>query len=267
MQPINYTRIRQRLVSLPDNSQCRTCGFWDVRDPEVQRRMNEAGRMLYEARCRCPSPAARQRTAARHIGWANLPHQGLMHRTFSNFMPRRGTAAALSAAQAFVAGAPWNILVLVGPTGVGKSHLLEAIGRACLDAGVQVRYEQVAEFINRYRAANSEDAEQTVWALTEWYRTFPVILLDDLGLERPTGYAAERIVALVEDRLASGQRLACATNLSQDEVRQSYGPRLASRLWDQSTGQVHTVTIAAEDYRTERSLRRSKTAPKQRTEA
>lgn len=256
-------KIGQPRIVFPDDTQCKTCVFFFTEHPEVRRRVAEMesnpvrrSQRLKEASCRCRErEAAEKARAQRRISWANLPHEREgFQRTFDNFKPAKGAEAGLAAAREFAEGKGCRILVLVGETGTGKSHLLEAIGRAAIAAERSVRYEQVRPYVEAYREASSLGAERNVWDLDEWYSTFPALLLDDMRGESVTEFHAERLLAAVESRLMYGGRLALATNLAEDEVAARYGARLASRLWDRSDrAAVRVVVMTGKDYRRVRS--------------
>ncbi len=99
--------------------------------------------------------------------------------TFETFVVGKGNRLAHAAAQA-VAESPakaYNPLFLYGGVGLGKTHLLHAIGHECLDAGLQVRYVSSEEFTNdlvdAIRSRNTA-------VFRERYRRVDVLLIDDI---------------------------------------------------------------------------------------
>ena len=85
------------------------------------------------------------------------------------------------------------------------------------------------------------------------YARAPVLLLDDLGAEKTTEWAAEKLTALVAERYRTGGRLVVATNLDFDQMAEKVGNRIADRLFDDRTGKVLSVTLTTSSYRTGRS--------------
>lgn len=183
-------------------------------------------------------------------GLANLPHEQVgKHRTFANFIPREGAMKALEAAREFTNHFVPQTLVLSGISGGGKSHLLEAIGRVYVDREQLVKYDTAAAMADRFRATNAQDSELSSQDVFNWYRGFPVLLLDELK-EGTTEYAADKVLELVDDRLQNGGRLVIATNLTSEQVKDDFGPRLRSRLFDTSdTNVTYHVNMRCEDYR------------------
>ena len=166
--------------------------------------------------------------------------------TFANFTDRQGTEDALETALDFTVGNSPPVLVFVGPPGSGKTHLLEAIGRQFLDQGRTVRYELVAHLLQRLRSSFNMNEESRVM---EVCYGADVLLLDDLGLEKPSDWVREQITALVDERWRNNRLLVVGTNESHITIEEKLGPRLASRLFDRSSGKAKVVYLVTGDYR------------------
>ncbi|NTU75837.1 MAG: chromosomal replication initiator protein DnaA, partial [Anaerolineaceae bacterium] len=99
--------------------------------------------------------------------------------SFDNFMVGSSNRLAHAACMA-VAENPahaYNPLFLYGGVGMGKTHLLHAIGNACTARGLQVLYVSSEEFtndlINAIRSHNTASFRDT-------YRRIDVLLIDDI---------------------------------------------------------------------------------------
>jgi len=109
-----------------------------------------------------------------------LISQALSQRyTFDNFIV--GTSNRLAhAASLAVAENPalaYNPLFLYGGVGLGKTHLLHAIGNLCIERGQNVLYVSSEEFTNDL--INSIRTH-TTQAFRERYRSIDVLLIDDI---------------------------------------------------------------------------------------
>lgn len=235
--------------SLPDDTLCAQCGKLLGHHPAVLRRLGARGLTAGPVLCcHCPEEPALRRRAAR------LPHDGpdALPRTFENFNEREGAEEALRAARAFAAGeTAYHVLTLVGSSGSGKSHLLEAIGREVLAAGQTVRYALVADLLEELRATFADPSGESTREVFWRYQACHLLLLDDLGAEKATEWAVAELTRLVDQRYRSDGRLrlAVATNETAEELGKTHGPRLASRLFDTSTGQAAVVVMTCGDYR------------------
>jgi len=115
------------------------------------------------------------------VSWSGTrAHQSLNPRyTFENFVVGSGNRLAHAACQA-VADKPakaYNPLFLYGGVGLGKTHLLHAIGNACYARGLNVLYVSSEEFTNEIINAIRTHTTQ---AFREKYRSADVLLVDDI---------------------------------------------------------------------------------------
>lgn len=235
--------------NIPADGVCPACGRLLLEHPGVRRVLEQRG-MDHVPGCQC-AEEEKQRAERRRV-FANLPHDGALQtpRTFANFKGVPGTDEAIGAARDFAEGKePYCLLTLIGGTGCGKSHLLEAIGRACLERGVRVKYELVADLLDRLKATFGEDAQLDFEQVASQYMLAQVLLLDDMGMEKGTDWAVERLTSLVDFRIRDGRPLVVATNLTDVQMGRKLGPRLASRLYDAHTGAVRVVWMTSTDYR------------------
>ena len=243
--------LYSRQVVLPSGTQCTDCGYWNIDDPQTATIVREAGRKLSEAACRCPGireQAAREDSERWML--ANLPHQHPddITRTFSRFRKREGTEDAIRAAQEISVKQGPRILVLLGDAGTGKTHLAEAIGREWLHAGGTCRYDFVPDLLDELRSTYDDNSSSTVSEKMNWRNTRGLLILDDIGQGNPSEWVQEKLTALVDHRYRNGGFMVVTSNLTYDQMQQSMGFRLASRLWDRSD-MVRTVHLLCNDYR------------------
>ncbi len=99
--------------------------------------------------------------------------------TFDTFVVgpsnRLAHAAALAVSESPATG--YNPLFLYGGVGLGKTHLLFAIGQVCIQSGLRVRYVSSEEFTNDL--VNAIRAHRTD-GFRERYRQIDVLLIDDI---------------------------------------------------------------------------------------
>jgi chromosomal replication initiator protein len=111
-----------------------------------------------------------------HIaGGANLNEKY----TFASFIVGSSNRLAHAAARSVAErpAAAYNPLFLYGGVGLGKTHLLQAIGHYCLQRGGAVRYVSSEQFTNEL--INSIRSQAT-GHFREKYRSIDVLLIDDI---------------------------------------------------------------------------------------
>lgn len=105
---------------------------------------------------------------------------GLNNRyTFENFIVGKGNELAYAASQAVAAnpGRAYNPLFIYGGVGLGKTHLLQAIGHYVANRGGKILYVTCEKFTNDYiQAVRNGQAKD----FKERYRNVDLLLIDDI---------------------------------------------------------------------------------------
>ena len=163
--------------------------------------------------------------------------------TLATYRSRKGypsvTAAFEQAKEYIKTRGELPFLTFTGLPGVGKSHLVVAIGREFCRMGYFVLYREERNVLRDFRNAIQENGVDP----TRDYERCDLLVLDDLGTEPGTDWAKAKLDAVIDYRYQGRLPTVIATNAVGDEL----SDRLASRLRDVSIGKV--ITIAADDYR------------------
>lgn len=122
-------------------------------------------------------------------------------------------------------------LFIHGKPGTGKTYpavalLKKYIERHCVSG----RFEIVVELVDELRAAIREKKSE---ALVNAITAGGALVLDDLGVERPTPYVTERLYLII-DRWHRNKKsgLIITSNRTLDEISQSLDDRITSRIFD-----------------------------------
>ena len=102
--------------------------------------------------------------------------------TFDDFIIGSFNELAYSAAQAILKKpGVYNPLFIYGDTGLGKTHLIQAIGNALIQryAGIRVFYTSSEQFVENLVAA-LQRGQNAISKLKEQYRSYDCLIMDDI---------------------------------------------------------------------------------------
>jgi DNA replication protein DnaC len=147
-----------------------------------------------------------------------------------------------------------NVLV-VGPTGVGKSHLAQALGHRACRAGFTVLYVSAHDMLTQLRAAR---ADSTLERRMLRFTGCDLLIVDDLGL-RPLVH--DEPVDLYEVIRQRYQR--ASTIMTSNRALEEWHPLfadtlLASAAMDRLLHHAHVLVIEGDSYRNPPPAKRAK---------
>jgi chromosomal replication initiator protein len=130
--------------------------------------------------------ATATQVAPRKTAIANVTHayrQGLNQRyTFDNFVVGAGNELAYAACQAITQkpGTKYNPLFIYGGVGVGKTHLMQAVGNTVMGAkpGARVIYASTEQFVQEF--VDSLRIKKNTNDFAAYYRSADVLIVDDV---------------------------------------------------------------------------------------
>ena len=125
-----------------------------------------------------PQPTQSSDSKSDSPGTGQLPHLN-GNFTFGTFVVGKSNELAHAASMAVAAGSShtYNPLVIYSGVGLGKTHLLHAIGHRILNQGRKVAYRTTEEFTNEYIGAIRSGRTDN---FREFYRGADALLLDDI---------------------------------------------------------------------------------------
>src|SRR5208337_894072 len=148
-------------------------------------------------------------------------------------------------------------LVVVGQSGVGKSHLIQAIGQQACVLGYRVRYTTSALVLADLTAAL---ADRTLPRRLRYYAKFDLVILDEVGFDRverlESPQAASLLYKLINVR--GDQSTALVTNVDFEKWGEYLGdPPLAMAFLDRIVDGAAILKINGKSYRAHRAERAS----------
>ena len=105
-------------------------------------------------------------------------------------------------------------LLLHGSAGGGKTFWASALANAMIDHGNSAMITTVPRLVT----AMSQDFEAEKSRILEQVERVQFLVLDDVGIERQTGYMAEKMFEIIDARYRSRRPLIVTTNLTLEEI-------------------------------------------------
>ena len=134
-------------------------------------------------------------------------------------------------------------MILWGSVGTGKSYLAGCIANALMEKEVSVCMTNFALILNDL-AANYKDRNEYISRLCR----FPLLILDDFGMERGTEYGLEQVYNVIDSRYRSRKPLIVTTNLTLEELQNPEDTPHA-RIYDRLIEMCTPVRITGENFR------------------
>jgi DNA replication protein DnaC len=136
-------------------------------------------------------------------------------------------------------------LFLIGPVGCGKTHLVVGAARLACAHGYAPQFVSVPKWFQALRESYANSHPNREHDLLKLMHEADLLILDDLGAERPSDWARERLYLIINERTVQMRPTWVTTNLTVNELSELIGERSVSRL----TGDALVFTLAGSDYR------------------
>lgn len=139
-----------------------------------------------------------------------------------------------------------NILLL-GPTGVGKTHLATGIGLEAIRQGYKVYFLTLHELINRSRLARERNRLHTLHSTLQ---RAPLFILDEVGFERLERIDASFLFEVINKRYQAGKSMIITSNKSYGQWNEIFPDEIvAIAVLDRLLHHATTINIQGDSYR------------------
>ena len=122
-------------------------------------------------------------------------------------------------------GVHYNPLVIIGDTGLGKTHLANAIGSRILESNNDKRliYVSASDLCRQYNAGNKMD-------FIQFYNMFDVLIIDDIQIIENIAPKTQGIFSILIDCILGHRGQVILTSNKDPNKLKHIEPRLSSRL-------------------------------------
>jgi DNA replication protein DnaC len=162
-------------------------------------------------------------------------------------------------------------LLLMGPSGVGKTHLAVAGLKELIRRGHGGLFCDYRELLKEIQASYNPASESTEMSVLEPVRNTEILVLDDLGASKPSDWVRDIVGIVLNARYNENRTTLITTNYldnpasegepsrlpggrlipasREDTLEQRIGSRMRSRLYEM----CRTIEVTAPDFRRERT--------------
>lgn len=137
-----------------------------------------------------------------------------------------------------------------GSVGTGKSYLAACIANALMEQEIPVRMTNFAAVLNDLNS-RIEGRNEYISRLCR----YPLLIIDDFGMERSTEYGLEQVYNVIDSRCRSGKPLIVTTNLSLAELQNPQDTPHA-RIYDRLLEMCCPVCVSGENFRRENAAQK-----------
>lgn len=167
---------------------------------------------------------------------------------------RRAFRKAKEYAENYIQGTERGSLFITGGVGTGKTHLAASIANELIKNEKTVVFGTLINILSEIKDSyNSEFENEGI--IIDKYSKIDMLIIDDLGKERPSEWALEKLFTIINNRYENKLPVIITTNYNREKLRERLADNknyeiadsIVSRLYEMCRG----ISIIGKDKRRE----------------
>lgn len=157
-------------------------------------------------------------------------------------------------------------LLLMGPCGVGKTHLAVATIKALIEKGIPCLFYDFRDLLKEIQNSYNSSTNSSELSVLAPIYDAEVLVLDELGAMKPTDWVRDTMTQIINNRYNDHKVTILTTNYmdepanpTEESLTDRVGVRLRSRMHEM----CKTIIIKGSDYRIEMGKKRGQPQPRQ----
>lgn len=137
-------------------------------------------------------------------------------------------------------------IFLLGPVGVGKSHIAQALGHVACRMGYDVLYSKAAEMFRHIHGGRADNSwERRIKA----YTASDLLIIDDFGLKPLTQIQTDDFYEVIQARYMKSSIVFTGNRSIEDWQGLFPDPVIANSAMDRIAHNAHQIVMTGESYR------------------
>jgi DNA replication protein DnaC len=138
-------------------------------------------------------------------------------------------------------------VLFLGPTGTGKSHLAQGIGRDAIQQGYRVLYREIYTLLDGLEEATLDGTRKEH---VEYLGTVPLLIIDDLGMTKLPLTAAEDLLEVIMRRHERSSTILTSNRAMADWGKLLGDADAVSAMLDRLLHHGHVIKCGPRSWRT-----------------
>ncbi len=137
-------------------------------------------------------------------------------------------------------------IFLLGPVGVGKTHIAQALGHIACRMGHDVLFTKAADM---FRYLHGGRADQSWERRIKQYTSVDLLIIDDFGLKPLTQFQSDDFYEIINERYMKKSTIFTGNRTIEDWHNLFSDPIIANSAMDRIAHNAHQIIMTGESYR------------------